>query len=104
MQKGLVSCSECSFEGVTEEGPSETGKTASKKPRARAKTTSTRAKNSTNGQAKAGTTRRASKSEPSQDTTSAPASARLRSKRVLWGSALLGVAAGLYIAVRQRRS
>ena len=25
-------------------------------------------------------------------------------KRVLWGSALLGVAAGLYLAIRQRRS
>jgi hypothetical protein len=104
MEKGVASCSECSFEGVAGEGPSESGKTASKKQRARAKATSTRAKNSTNGQAKARTTRRLPQSEPGQDSTSAPVSARLRSKRVLWGSALLGVAAGLYVAIRQRRS
>jgi len=76
VEKGFVSCPECSFEGVADEVLAENGKTDAKKPR----TVTT---------------------EP--DTTSAPARSRSGSKRVLWGSALLGVAAGLYIAIRQRR-
>ncbi len=75
MEKGFVSCPDCGFES----------------------------KSATNGQA-AGPTPPDPQPEADQDTASAPERQRLGSKRVLWGSALLGVAAGLYIAIRQRRS
>ena len=42
--------------------------------------------------------------ESAPDKAPAAGGRRLSSKRVLWGSALLGVAAGLYLAIRQRRS
>ena len=69
MEKGLVSCPECGYEGAAQDAPAESGNT-----------------------------------EPEQDTTMAPARTRSGSKRVLWGSALLGLAAGLYVVIRQRRS
>ena len=96
-EKGFVSCSECGFEGVADEGTLEHGKTTAK-TRSRTKSGSTRAKNTTNGQAPAPT------SNADQQSTSPTTRARSGSRRVLWGSALLGVAAGLYIAIRQRRS
>lgn len=78
MEKGFVSCSECEFEGAVPEEGSVTARAAAPKAQ------------------KASKTRAAS--EP------APAGRRLSSQRVLWGSALLGLAAGLYLASRQRRS
>jgi hypothetical protein len=42
--------------------------------------------------------------EPETRTSRVPARTGPGAKRVLWGSALLGVAAGLYLAIRQRRS
>jgi len=81
-EKGLGSCPECGFEGTADERSRSAGKAAAK--------------------------RKGSKSEegsapPADEVTTHPGS-RSRSRRALWGSALLGVAAGLYIAIRHRRS
>ncbi len=93
MEKGFVSCPECGFEGTA---PGEATSKAGP------------ASTAGNGQA-ATRPRRAvqpptAASEPGPDKAPAPAGRRLSSKRVLWGSALLGAAAGLYLAMRQRRS
>lgn len=77
MEKRFVSCAECDFEGVLDDIP-------------------------------VGDEKAASTAVP--DGTTAPSSTMRAirtgagSKRVLWGSALLGVAAGLYLAIRHRRS
>ena len=105
MEKGFVTCPECGVEGAVDKVPVETGKAAPKKRRIRKKTGPSRAKSATNGQA---TTQPAPSSEAdegaAQEAASALAHRRVGSKRVLWGSVLLGAAAGLYIAIRQRRS
>jgi predicted RNA-binding Zn-ribbon protein involved in translation (DUF1610 family) len=90
MEKGFVSCASCSFEGEADG--------ASREPR-RELTIEARRKAPT----PAGTTPVGSK-EPAQRTTRVPTHTGPGAKRVLWGSALLGLAAGLYIAIRQRRS
>ena len=87
MEKGLVSCGECGFEGST---PDELTSKAGP------------ASTATNGRAAAQPAPAAAGPDP--DKMPAPTGRRLSSKRVLWGSALLGVAAGLYLAIRQRRS
>ena len=99
MDKSFVSCPECGFEGTVP------GEATSKAAPASA---------AGNGQAaarprRAAQPRRAvqpatAASEPGPDKAPAPAGRRLSSKRVLWGSVLLGAAAGLYLAIRQRRS
>jgi len=82
MEKGFVSCGSCSFEGEADGAPADAKREATRrKPPDPARS-----------------------EEPARQTTRVPARTGSGAKRVLWGSALLGVAAGLYIAMRQRRS
>lgn len=102
MEKGLVSCGECGFEGSTPDEVTSKGGPGSGP-----------GSTATNGRAAAQPPRAEQPPEadqppraagPDPDKMPAPTGRRLSSKRVLWGSALLGVAAGLYLAIRQRRS
>ena len=90
-EKGFASCLECGFEGTAGNGQAAARPRRTAQPR------------------RAAQTRRAAQpataaSESRPDKAPAAGGRRLSSKRVLWGSALLGVAAGLYLAIRRRRS
>lgn len=77
MEKRFVSCNKCAFEGALDDVPA-----GDEKPTSGATPDTKPARSSTRNAIRTGA----------------------GSKRVLWGSALLGVAAGLYLAIRHRRS
>ena len=77
MEKRFVSCAECDFEGTLDGIPEGDGKVASPA---------------------------APDAKPTRQSTMRAIRTGAGSKRVLWGSALLGAAAGLYLAIRHRRS
>ena len=86
MEKGFVSCLECGFEGEAPEDGSVSARAAApKKPTTAPK-------------------KRATAPQVRTASGPAPVGRRPSSTRVLWGAALLGVAAGLYLATRHRRS
>lgn len=99
MEKGFVSCSSCSYEGTAVDVPAET-KTGNR-PKRGSKRGS---KRETKRAAKSAAPAAAGNQAPDSQTRRAAARAALGSKRVLYGSALLGLAAGLYVAIRHRRS
>ncbi len=97
MEKGFVRCPDCSFDSPAD-GPPTTAEPSSKPSLARSRA---------GGAAKTAPKSRGSATVQA-DTAAPPASAtilsRQRAKRVLWGSALLGAAVGIYVVMRQRRS
>ncbi len=79
MEKGFASCTECSFEGLVDDGRSR-GASPAEEPTI------------------------AAPPLPRSRVPTVGAQRAVGAKRAIWGSALLGVAAGLFVAFRRRRS